>query len=189
MTDTKPKAIVLGGSAGSIKLVTYFLKNLSASFSTPLIMALHRANEPNSNLRNFFQEMVNKPLIEPLEPTLIEEGNIYLAPPGLHIVVEPNYMLNVDNSPLVHYSKPSIDVLFISAAEAFKEQLTGILVSGSNDDGALGIKSISERGGFTIVQDPEEATLSRMPMSAIRLTKVNYIFNAAQILAYLNQFE
>jgi len=189
MIKTKPKAIVLGGSAGSIKLVSFFFLNLSSSFSTPLIMALHRANEQNSNLRNFFQEMVFLPIVEPLEATPIESGKIYLAPPGLHIVVEDNYIINVDNSPLVHYSKPSIDVLFMSAAEIYKEQIVGILVSGSNDDGALGIKNINEKGGITIVQNPEEAQLSRMPSSAMKLTQVTHVFNAVQILEFLNQLE
>ncbi len=187
MTDTKPKAIVLGGSAGSIKLISFLFKNLSKSFSTPLIIALHRANEPNSNLRSFFQNMVHLPVIEPMSAIPIESGNIYIAPPGLHIVVEENYILNIDNSPLVHYSKPSIDVLFISAAEIYKDQLVGILVTGSNEDGALGIKSINDNGGFTIVQDPKEAPLSRMPSSALRYTKVNNVFNTIQILNFLNE--
>lgn len=187
MTDSKPKAIVLGGSAGSIRLISFLFKNLSKSFSTPLIMALHRANEKNSNLRNFFQEIINLPIIEPLHAMPIEPGKIYMAPAGLHIVVEENYIVNIDNSPLVHYSKPSIDVLFLSAAEIYKEDLTGILVTGSNEDGAIGIKSINDNGGITIVQDPQEAPLSRMPSSAIKHSKVTHIYKTNQILEYLNQ--
>jgi two-component system chemotaxis response regulator CheB len=187
MSEAKPKAIVLGGSAGSIKLISFLFKNLSNRFSTPLIIALHRANDPNSTLKSFFQEMVHLPIIEPLNAVPIEEGNIYIAPPGLHIVVEENFILNIDNSPLVQFSKPSIDVLFLSAAEVYKESLTGILVTGSNEDGALGIKSISDNGGITIVQNPKEASLSRMPAAALKQSQVSYVFNSMQILDYLNQ--
>jgi len=150
-------------------------------------MALHRANEQNSNLRSFLQEMVHLPIVEPLNAVPIEPGYIYMAPAGLHIVVEENYMVNSDNSPLVHYSKPSIDVLFLSAAEIYKEQLTGILVTGSNEDGALGIKSINDNGGITIVQNPKEAPLSRMPSAALKHTQVSYVFSSFQILEFLNQ--
>jgi two-component system chemotaxis response regulator CheB len=78
-------------------------------------------------------------------------------------------------------------VLFLSAAEVYKESLTGILVTGSNEDGALGIKSISDNGGITIVQNPKEASLSRMPAAALKQSQVSYVFNSMQILDYLNQ--
>jgi len=186
MSFPKPKVIVFGGSAGSIRLISFLFKNLSAGFSVPLIMALHRVNDPTSNLKGLFQEMIFLPIIEPFGAVAIEEGKIYLAPPGLHIVVEDNDMLNIESSPLSQYSRPSIDVLFLSAAEIYKEQLTGILVTGSNEDGALGIKSINDNGGITIVQDPKEAPLKRMPSAALKKSDVSYVFTTVQILEYLN---
>jgi two-component system chemotaxis response regulator CheB len=135
-----------------------------------------------------FQSQAKIPIVEPREPTPLENGKVYLAPPGLHLVVEPDKKLNVDNSPLVQYSKPSIDVLFISAADAFRENLTGILVTGSNSDGALGMKMINENGGLTIVQDPKEAKMYRMPESAIRMSKIDHIMKSEELFKFLQNY-
>lgn len=181
MVITAKKAIVFGGSAGSVKVVFNLLKQLPVGFPLPIIMALHRPEEKNSNMGPLFQEISRLPIIEPKEKTPIEAGKIYLAPSGAHMVVEPFNYINIDHSPLVQYSRPSIDVLFLSAAEVYRENLIGVLVTGSNEDGALGMKNINESGGITIVQDPKEAVIPRMPQSAINITKIDYILPTQKI--------
>ena len=132
----------MGGSAGSVVLLFNLFKKLSENFPYPLIIVVHRPNEPNSEMRSIFQSQCKLQIIEPKEKTAIENNKIYLAPPGVHLIVEEDFSLNIDNSPLVQFSKPSIDVLFMTAAETYKENLTGILVTGTNRDGAIDRKSV-----------------------------------------------
>ena len=181
MPDVIKKAVVIGGSAGSVKVIFNLLKALPKNFPMSIIIALHRPEEENSHMGPLFKEISTLPFIEVKERVIIEQGKIYLAPSGFHIVVETDFTLNIDKSPLVQYSRPSIDVLFLSAAEVYKENLIGIILTGSNEDGALGLQSIQMNKGICIVQDPDDAAISRMPLAAITKTKTNQIFNKEQI--------
>lgn len=181
MPDEIKKAVVIGGSAGSVKVIFNLLKALPEDFPLSVIIALHRPEEENSHMGPLFKEISTLPFKEVNESVVIEPGKIYLAPSGSHIVVETDFTLNIDKSPLVQYSRPSIDVLFLSAAEVYKENLIGIILTGSNEDGALGLQSIQMNKGICIVQDPDDAAISRMPLAAISKTKTEYVFNKEQI--------
>ena len=181
------KAVVIGGSAGSVVLIYQLLKRLREDFPHPIFLVIHRLSEGQSEMIKLFQNLTKIPVIEPSEKTPITNNTIYLAPAGKHLYIEDANTVSVDGSPLIQFSRPSIDVLFFSASEIFKKKLIGILVTGTNRDGAIGMHRIKENGGITIVQDPNEAQLSRMPRAAIEITKVDHILKGEDIINYLNK--
>ncbi len=180
-------AVVIGGSAGSISAVCQLLKHIPASFPLPIIMALHRGPQQDSALLQVFANYSALPIIEPKGLTQIHGGNIYLAPPDLHLMVEPQKQLSVVKSALVQYSRPSIDVLLFSAAEVYKKNLIGILLTGANRDGAMGMKIINDNGGLTIVQNPDEAAVSVMPKSALELSAIDHVYSLHEIADFLSE--
>jgi len=102
-------------------------------------------------------------------------GKIYIAPPNYHLLVEEDKTLSLSTNKHVNFARPSIDVLFETAADVFGEKLVGIILTGANEDGSRGLKKIKESGGLTIVQDPDTAAVDTMPKAAIASTKVDYI--------------
>ncbi len=177
----------MGGSAGSIRAARNIFQFLEV-LPVPILMALHRpANDPDSNLRHVLQNVCKMPIIEPKATTLPQPGHIYLAPPDRHLVVEKNRTLELSNSPLVHYSRPSIDVLFLSAADVYGRNALGILLTGANHDGAMGMKLLKEAGGTTAVQDPADCMIDTMPRAAMALTTIDQVLPAQQLAVWLNQ--
>ena len=120
---------------------------------------------------------------EPIKP-----GFVYIAPANYHLLVEQNKTLSLSIDSKVCYSRPSIDVLFETAAEAYLSGLIGIILTGANDDGTIGLKKIKEKGGLTIAQDPATAESGVMPLSAIRENVVDQILPLAEIASFLSQF-
>lgn len=180
------QAVVLGGSAGSIRVVCDILKQLRPDFRLPLMLALHRGPQKDSALAKVLEPHTTIPIIEPKGRVLIEKNHIYLAPADKHLIVEPDFHLNVEQSALVQYSRPSIDVLLLSAADAYQDTLIGIIVTGANRDGTMGMKMIKAAGGHTIVQDPQEATINVMPKSVMEITTVDHVLKVKQIAELLN---
>jgi len=121
--------------------------------------------------------------IEEKEP--INPGKLYLAPPNYHVLTEKDATFSLCASENVYYSRPSISVTFESMAFAFRDKVIGILLSGANADGSDGLKTISEFGGLTIIQDPEEAEIPSMPLSALKLLKPDFIFTKQEINKFL----
>ncbi|SFC31907.1 two-component system, chemotaxis family, response regulator CheB [Flexibacter flexilis DSM 6793] len=187
LTTHQYQAVVLGGSAGSIRVVCDILRKLRPDFQLPLIIVLHRSPQSESGLGKVFEPHSPLPIIEPKVKTRIENGNVYLAPADMHLFVESADYLNTDQSALVQYSRPSIDVLFFSASEIYQNQLLGILVTGANRDGAMGMKLIKDAGGYTVVQDPAEATIDYMPKSAMELSPIDQVLRATEIAELLNK--
>jgi two-component system chemotaxis response regulator CheB len=115
----------------------------------------------------------------------IEYGKVYIAPPNYHLMIEKDKTFSLTIDERVNFARPSIDVLFESAAEAYKDKLIGVVLTGSNNDGTNGIKRIQECGGLTIIQDPETAESSYMPASAIAVIKPDYILSLEDIIQLL----
>lgn len=183
------KIAVIGGSAGSIKVVKAILNGLSVENECAVLICLHRLQtDISAGLREVLQYATEIPVIEPKDRQAIQGGNIYLAPPNVHLVVEHDLCFSLSSSPLVQYSRPSIDVLFLSASEVFQENLAGILVTGANKDGAFGMKAIKESGGQTIVQEPSECFIDTMPKAAMGLTSIDHVLNVEAIRAWLNKY-
>jgi two-component system, chemotaxis family, protein-glutamate methylesterase/glutaminase len=180
------KAVVIGGSAGSFPVITKLLNELRQDFHLPIILCLHRLK----HIREGFDEVLNMKskilVIEPEDKTKLRPGHIYLAPANYHLLVDNAHNLALTIDEPIMFSRPSIDALFESAANVYKDKLVGIILSGANSDGAFGLKMVKYFGGLTIVQEPNEASIKAMPLAAIEQCKVDYIYKADQIAHFLN---
>ena len=178
--------IVMGGSSGSLDAFFVILGMLNKDFNIPIIFVLHRNSDVNESLAGLLSIKTNLIVKEADEKELISKGHVYLAPPDYHLLIEKDGSLSLDASAKIKYSRPSIDVTFHSAADVYKEKLTGIILSGANADGAEGIAYIKQHGGIAIVQAPGQALFAFMPQQAIAQTKVDGIFSANEIAIFLN---
>jgi two-component system chemotaxis response regulator CheB len=169
--------IVIGGSLGGMKVVRTLLRGLPASFPGPIAIALHRHREADDHdlLVHLIQQESALPVSEPLDKEPISPNHVYVAPPDYHLLVErENFSLSTDDP--VQYARPSIDVLFESAADAFGASLIGIILTGANRDGARGAAAIQEKGGMILVQDPATAESEVMPRAAIEATGTLHVY-------------
>lgn len=181
------KAIIIGGSAGSFQVVIKILSNLPKNFHLPIFLCLHRLKHVREGFVEALSIKSTIPIEEPNDKDIIIPGLAYLAPSNYHMYIEPDFHLGLSVEEPVNHSRPSIDLSFISAALAYKQGLTGIILSGANKDGALGLKSVTDLGGTTIVQNPAECQIKTMTEAAIKATEVNHIFNTDQIITYLEK--
>ncbi len=181
------RAVVIGGSAGSFQGITKILSNIPESFPLPIIMCLHRLK----HVRNGFMEALSiksvKPVIEPYDKEGIKKGKVYLAPANYHMYIELGHTFALSTESMVNNSRPSIDITLESSAYSYKQRLIGILLSGANKDGAIGMKTIKEKGGLTIVQDPAECLIDTMPTAALRITEIDYTLSIENIIKFLNE--
>lgn len=183
------KAVVIGGSAGSFQGVVKILAQLPKGFPLPIIMCLHRLK----HVRNGFVEALSiKSVVQVTEPNdkeSIKKGNVYLAPANYHMSVELGNHFALSTEEMVNNSRPSIDITLGTCAFAYKDKLVGILLSGANKDGALGMKYIHERGGLTIVQEPTECMIDTMPRSAMAATTIDHVLKVDQIIEFLKDLD
>ncbi|MEL6536100.1 MAG: chemotaxis protein CheB [Bacteroidota bacterium] len=179
------KAIVIGGSAGSFQGITKILSNLPDNFQLPIIMCLHRLK----HVRNGFVEALSiKSIMEVTEPydkQSVKRGKVYLAPANYHMSVELGQYFSLSTEEMVNNSRPSIDITLETCAYAYRQRLIGIILSGANKDGALGMKRIKDRGGLTIAQDPAECMIDTMPKAAMALTEIDYTLKIEEIIQFL----
>lgn len=179
------KAIVIGGSAGSFQGITRILSQIPDDFPIPIIMCLHRLK----HVRNGFIEALSiksiKEVIEPYDKESIRRGKVYLAPANYHLSIELGTYFSLTTEEMVNNSRPAIDITLSTAAFTYKDKLIGILLSGANKDGALGMKKIKENGGLTVVQDPEDCMIGTMPTAALNATKIDHTLNIDDIIKLL----
>ncbi|CAK9889557.1 MULTISPECIES: chemotaxis protein CheB [Pseudomonas] len=182
------QAIALGASAGGVSALLAVFHSLPPAFRIPLLCVLHLPDDRQSHLAEVFARRLQRPVHEARDKEDIVPGTIYVAGPGYHLSVERDYSLSLSQEERVHFSRPSIDFLFESAADAYGPGLLGVLLTGANEDGARGLASIKRQGGRTIVQDPQEAQVSTMPRAALALHRPDYILplnGIGQLLASL----
>jgi two-component system, chemotaxis family, protein-glutamate methylesterase/glutaminase len=183
------KAITIGGSAGSFQVISRILSSLPATFELPIILCLHRLK----HVRHGFVEALNikssTPLEEPHDKESIKKGKIYLAPANYHLSVELGNTFSLSTEDMINNSRPAIDITMDTAAYVYKNKLIGILLSGANKDGALGMKRIKDRGGLTIVQDPAECMIDTMPSAALSVTQIDYVLKVPQIIEFLLELD
>lgn len=183
------KAVVIGGSAGSFQGVVKILSQLPKGFPLPIIMCLHRLK----HVRNGFVEALSiKSVVQVTEPNdkeAIKKGSVYLAPANYHMSVELGNNFALSTEGMINNSRPAIDITLSSCAFVYKEKLLGILLSGANKDGALGMKHIHERGGTTIVQEPTECMIDTMPKAALAVTKIDHILKIDEIVEVLKELD
>ena len=182
------EAIVIGVSSGGMKALKFLLSALPADFSIPIIIVQHIGPRSDNHWIKFLNDQSNLNINEADEKEKIEKGNVYIAPPNYHLMIERNKTFSLTIDKRVNFARPSIDVLFESAAEAYKNKLIGVVLTGSNNDGTNGIKRIKECGGLAIIQNPETAESSYMPASAIAAIKPDYILSLEDITELLIKF-
>jgi len=181
------RAVVIGGSSGAIDALTELLPALPATLRAAILVVLHLPRDRPSMLAEIFRARCALTLQEACDKQPLCPGGVYFAPPDYHLLVDagPCAALSVD--PLVHYSRPSIDVLFESAADQYGNQLIGVLLSGANDDGAAGMQAIAALGGMLVVQDPASASMPIMPLAAMARCAVHHVLPPDGIAALLVQ--
>ena len=177
---------VVGGSWGGLDALGRLVGLLDPSTTMTVAVALHRAaNSPEGALVSYLQARSPLPVAEAEDKDAIEPGRIYLAPADYHLLVEPGrFALSID-APVKH-SRPSIDVLFESAADAYDESTAAVVLTGANDDGSQGLRQVRRRGGVTLVQDPATAVRREMPEAAIATGVVDRVLSLEQIAFALN---
>lgn len=182
-------AVVVGASAGGVEALLRVYGLLPPSFALPVLTVLHLPDDRHSQLAEVFARRMQRAAKEAVDKEDIQPGMFYFAGPGYHLSVEQDRSLSLSQEDRVHYSRPSIDLLFESAADAYGPQLIGVLLTGANEDGARGLATIGERGGLTIVQDPAEARVAIMPEAAMRLRRPDHILPLNGIGSLLAELE
>ena len=169
------EVIVIGVSAGGLAALKTILPALPKTFPAPVVVVQHRTNRADEFLTDYLNQLCQLSVREVEDKEPIRAGHIYLAPAGYHVLVEPDKSFSLSTDMRVNYSCPSVDVLFESAADAYKNAVIGVVLTGANADGAQGLRAIRQRGGVVIVQDPESAEAGAMPRAALAATPVDHI--------------
>ena len=179
--------VVVGASWGGLQAVGRLLSDLPDDFDPPIAIAQHRhPDTQQGTLQQLLQRQAGRSVVEAEDKLAIEPGHVYVAPPDYHLLVERgSFALSVDDR--VSYARPSIDVLFESAADAYREGVIGIILTGANDDGARGLARIKEAGGVALIQDPTAATRRAMPDAAISTTAADAILPLEELGAYVHE--
>ncbi len=162
------KVIVIGASAGGVEALRSILPDFSRPPPFALVAVLHLPSHEKSLLPTIFSSLLKIPASEPEDKESIQPAQLYFASPNYHLLLERDGTFSFSLDAPVHFSRPSIDMLFESAAEVYREKVAGIVLSGANHDGAGGLTAILEAGGTAIVQSPDTAQSREMPEAALR---------------------
>lgn len=163
------RAIIIGTSAGGIHTLKAIISKLPKDFAFPIVIVIHRLKNVKSHLVQVLQSFSKLEVKEAEEKEQMLGGKIYVAPSNYHLLLEDDSSFSLTVDEVVNFSRPSIDISFISFGEVLKEKLLGIVLTGANSDGARGLKSIQQNGATVWVQDPDDAYVSSMPRAAIAL--------------------
>jgi two-component system chemotaxis response regulator CheB len=183
----QPEAIVIGASAGALEALSIILPALPPSFKLPVIVVVHVPPDRRSVIADLFQAKCQLPVREAEDKERIVGGTIYFGPPDYHLLIEVDKGLSLSSDEPVLFSRPSIDVLFESAADAYGEALIAIILTGANHDGAKGMLSVVEAGGRAIVQTPDGAFAPTMPQAAIKMCPGASVMSLGAIADYLRE--
>lgn len=167
MTTNETRAVVIGASAGAVQALLKILPALPADYPAPVLVAVHVPPDRDNVLVPLLQSRCRVRVKEAEDKEPVAAGVVYFAPSDYHLLVERDGSLALSSDELVNYSRPSIDVLFESAADAYGAGLTGIILTGANSDGAAGLQAVATTGGETIVEDPRHAYAPTMPEAAL----------------------
>ena len=188
MNPFQPEAVVIGASAGAVDALSTILGPLPVEFSIPVIIVVHVPSDQKSLLAELFGAKCRLPVREPDDKEPIAAGVVYIAPPDYHLLVEREKVFSLSNEEPVCFCRPSIDVLFESAAEAYTTQLIGIILTGANHDGAAGLARVVKAGGKAIVQRPDTAQSPIMPLAALKSCPDAQPLDLNEIVDYLKEF-
>lgn len=181
------RAVVIGGSAGSFQVVVRILHALPKSYPVPVFLSLHRLKQVRSGFVEALSIKSSIPVVEPCDKESLRGGVAYLAPANYHMVVEFGNRILLSTEGPVNHSRPSIDLTFYSVARAYRDRAVGVILSGANRDGALGLSRLKRAGGYAMVQDPKDCEMPTMTEAALACTPVDFVGNVDQIVQQLLQ--
>lgn len=182
-----PQAIVIGCSAGGLTALEKLFAGLNPALPQPIAVCCHTGSSTVDLLCELLGEHANLPVVEAREREPLKGGVIHVAPSGYHLLVETSHQFSLSVDARVSFARPSIDVLFDSAAEAYRDALIGVVLTGANGDGAEGLKQIRGYGGLAIVQDPTDAEVPTMPQAALDIAGADHCLPLAAIAPLLNR--
>jgi two-component system chemotaxis response regulator CheB len=187
MTTDRPEAVVIGVSAGGLKALSVILPALPRDYPLPVLIVIHLPPGKDSVVAELFADKCQVQVREAEDKEPIRPGIVYFAPPDYHLQVEPDRRLSLSNEEPVLFSRPSVDVLFETAADVYGAGLIGIVLTGANNDGAHGLRAIMLAGGTAIVESPELAYAGAMPQAALESCPGAYAWSLEDIAVYLKK--
>jgi two-component system chemotaxis response regulator CheB len=178
--------VVVGASWGGLHALSTLVRGLQADFALPIVIVQHRGKDAGSLLGELLQDHSQLPVCEIEDKSPFHGGKVYVAPPDYHVLIEQDHFsLSLDEP--VRYSRPSIDVAFSSAADTCGSRTVGIVLTGANADGALGLRRIADRGGMALIQRPDEAECPIMPEAARKAVPSAVILKLADMPRFLSR--
>lgn len=187
MMNTVPQAVVMGASAGALEALSQVLPALPADYPLPVMLVVHVPPGRDSLLADLLRNKCRMAVQEAEDKVLLEPGTLYVAPPDYHLLVEHDGRLSLSSDEPVLFSRPSIDVLFETAADAYRDRVIGVVLTGANADGARGLQAIAEAGGTVLVQEPDGAYADTMPRAALHACPTAHRLRLAEIASYLQE--
>lgn len=178
--------VVVGTSWGGLAALRTLVAGLPEDFGMAVTLVQHRHKDSDHLLRQLLQERSALDVYEVEDKMPLEHGRIYVAPPDYHTLVEPGHFSLSTEAP-VRYSRPSIDVTFLSAADSYGHRTVGLVLTGANADGSEGLRRISDRGGMAIIQDPSTAESALMPTAAVRAVPRAKVMPLEDMVRFVSQ--
>jgi two-component system chemotaxis response regulator CheB len=185
MKESRAQAIVIGASAGAVDALSTILPALAPEYPLPLLVVVHLPADQKSLMPELLRVRCRVDVREAEDKEPIRPGTVYFAPPDYHLLVETDRRLSLSSEEPVLYSRPSIDVLFETAADAYESELIGMILTGANSDGARGLRAVQEAGGIALVQRPDLAYSPGMPQAALDACPGALALSLDEITAYL----
>jgi len=182
-----PAAIAIGCSAGGVDALQVLLGGLAPGLRQAVLVCCHSRSETTEIFRRVLERTSALPIAEAIERDIAHPGVVHVAPSGYHLLVESDLHFALSADARVNYARPSIDVLFNSAAEAWRDRLIGVVLTGANADGAAGLQRIRQFGGAAVVQSPADAEAAAMPQAALDLAGADYCLPLLDIAPLLNR--
>ncbi len=185
----KYKVVVIGASTGGSKALKAILSILPSEFALAVIIVMHRHKDTDGYLEQSLDNECKMHVKQADEKEEIKAGVVYVAPPNYHLLIEDDGTFSMSVEGAVNYARPSVDVVFESAAEVYGKCLIGVILTGANKDGSLGLKRVKEAGGLAIVQTPETSEAAEMPKAAIAAVNPDYVLPLDEIGLLLRKLE
>lgn len=183
------KAVVIGASLGGVEALCHILGTLPKDYKPPIIIVQHLSAEANDFWLKYIGKNCSLTIKEAEEKEAIKTNMVYVAPANYHLLVEEDKTFSLGAGEKVNFSRPSIDVLFETAADAFGTDLLGVILTGASVDGTKGLLKIKKSGGVVVAQDPDTAEAKLMPMSAIKACEMDCIGSLESISDFLKKFQ
>jgi two-component system, chemotaxis family, protein-glutamate methylesterase/glutaminase len=178
------EVVAVGASWGGLRALAVLLERLPADFKPAVVVAQHRGTDGPAHLAEALATRTALPVTEASDKDALEPAHVYVAPPGYHLLVDRGSLALSTDEP-EHFSRPSIDVLFESVADSYREAAIGVILTGTSDDGAAGMARIRRKGGITVVQEPASAERPRMPEAALAAGAVHRVLPLEEIPGFL----